>query len=249
MSTFVSFLEAQKQDLITQDLITQYIQSKKWRIATTNLFINSGRNFFEFAFGKEAENPFRKFKTRKPDIKIKDFLTKEELDKGISYIIAESSLNATKVQAILYFMFDTGMRKTEVVNMKRENIIFDPEQSYVKIYIAKRNKERVDFITDKTRQYLESYFAMEAEIKNVFNISINQIEHLTNLLKRVFPNKNISPHTLRRSAALNWFKKGVGISDIQLLLGHENIATTAVYLRKNAEQLKETFKDKLNKLK
>ena len=161
-------------------------------------------------FWNEAEAPREK--------KLPTVLTVDEIKKLLN------SIDNEYYKAIFTFLFTTGMRISEFVNLKVEDITLMGNTAQIRIY-GKGRKERV--ITVK-RGLID--YAMKQGIFTK-KVSARAIEKaLQKYSRKAGINKRITPHTLRHSFAVALIEKGLPLNKIQALLGHSNIATTSVYL-------------------
>lgn len=230
---------------VTKDTVIQFLQEiKDWKPASVNVLINAGRQYFEFTFGAARENPFRQVKTLTVDRTMKDYLTLEELNKGIAFLISETPINPKQVNAILLFMFYTGLRIGEVMNLKREDFDFELARVLVRIP-TKRKKERFTYFPQNVSRILQDYFSSDQAQDTAFNLSARQIQYMIKKMNPLFPNKTLSPHSLRHSGAKHWIKQGIDIKVVSKLLGHSSLKTTEIYVDPDEEMIKSIYKEKI----
>lgn len=155
-------------------------------------------------------------------------------------------------KAMIELLYATGLRISELINLKINNINFD--QDYIKT-LGKGSKERIVPIGDYAKYYLKLYicnyrndFLKNKESDYIF-IS-NQGKKMTRqtfflLLKKLSKEKGIitdfSPHTLRHSFATHLLKYGADLRSIQELLGHSSISTTQIYTHLENEKIKSDY--------
>ena len=249
MGVFVNFLLKKNYTLdnINRDTILEFLkENEKWKASTINLFVHSGRSFYSFIFGDQKDNPFKTFKNIKVEQKINSYLSEEELIKGISYLIAESRLDEVKIKALLFFLVDTGLRVSELELLKREdiNLTSDPAEALIRVP-NKGKKERIVLITSSTVKLIIAYFNQEQEEFNAFNIRKHQIRYMLELLRKLYPLKKLSPHSLRHTSARMWDKKGTRLIAISQMLGHASTDTTGNYLRLSDDDIRKEFKKRM----
>lgn len=157
-------------------------------------------------------------------------------------------------KAMLEVLYATGLRVSELVNLKMENIDF--EQDIIRTY-GKGNKERVIPIGEYAKIYLEKYlneyrYQMLKHGNNEYVFLNNHGKNMTrqgffkiikSIASDVGINKEISPHVLRHSFASHLLKHGADLRTIQELLGHSNVSTTQIYTHISNEELKENYKN------
>ena len=165
--------------------------------------------------------PLAKNKTKLPIV-----LNKDEVNK-----MFESTLNL-KHRLVLMFLYYTGIRLNELVNIKWEDIDFQRDTIHLKT--TKGEKERVIFLHDKLKNFIyyfnikgEGFVFMSNFGKKYDKRTIQVI--VGNSAKRAGIQKKITPHTLRHSFATHLLEAGADIRYIQKLLGHSNLQTTQIY--------------------
>ena len=156
------------------------------------------------------------------------------LDTFVKIVNDEKKL---KYKCWLLLAFFSGLRASEVVNIKVEDV--NAREHKLKV-LGKGNKERYTILTNIEIKALRAYcitnniksgyiFKRSSSSKNGMSGNtvvgyFTNIKHLYNL------NKNISFHSLRHSFATNYLKMGGNLLQLQSMLGHENINTTTIYL-------------------
>ena len=237
MRIFLAYLSEKKIEAqnITQETITNFFNNNStYSISTKNQFIKAGRNFYLF-LGIE-NNEWTKIKLMRTERKIPNYLTEEELEKGIAFLITYHSKRMTpiKIRALLHFLFFTGSRKQEVLILKRENFNFT--NNSVKVY-GKNKKERMIFYSPKIGKEIQKYFESEPEKNNAFNITLGKLHYIVKLMGK-YLNKHIYLHLLRHSYARNLVEQGVSLGVISRQLGHSSILTTQIYASPDDEMCK-----------
>jgi integrase/recombinase XerD len=171
-------------------------------------------------------------------------LTEKELKEAISYLITYHSklYSIPKIEALIGFLFYSGIRKSELLGLKRSD--FNVEESMCKVY-GKGRKERYIYYPSQIKEKIITYFKSEDETSNAFNISLYDITYLTKILKKYFPNKNITVHLFRHSGARNMIDKGIPLGTVSRLLGHSSIQTTIIYTDPNQETIKRQYQEKM----
>lgn len=153
-------------------------------------------------------------------------------------------------RAILEVLYSTGMRRSELINLKLEDISLD--QGIIMIRHGKGDKDRVVPIGDRAAAWVEKYvtevrplFAKESDIRIAFltirsgPISNNRMSELANgYLGKVRKDCYGACHLFRHAMATHMLEGGADIRIIQAILGHENLSTTAIYTRVSIAHLK-----------
>lgn len=235
------FYEYVKKDLdkINDDDIINFLSylktEKKVGSATLNLVLSAIKHFYiEFL----KSNILINIKLPKKAKKIPIVLTPKEIKELISVI------DNTRNKLIVEFMFSTGVRISECVNMKISNLNFDEFTGNV--ISGKGNKDRIIILSKK---WVENYkiYLENRKIKSEYLFCNNSgnalsVDTIQKFLKiyasKANIDKKISPHTLRHSFATNLLENDVNIRYIQQLLGHANLNTTQIYTKVNTNKLK-----------
>jgi integrase/recombinase XerD len=180
------------------------------------------------------------------------------LPSSLSEHDVELLLNAPEVsnplgcrdKAMLEMLYATGLRVSELVNLKFEQINF--RLGVVRI-IGKGNKERLVPVGEEAMMWLENYMtsarmSLLGERQCDYLFVTNRADGMTrqafwHIIKRHAKtagiNKELSPHTLRHAFATHLLNHGADLRVVQLLLGHSDLSTTQIYIHVARERLKE----------
>lgn len=153
-------------------------------------------------------------------------------------------------RTMLEMLYATGLRVSELVNLKFEQISF--RQGVVRI-VGKGNKERLVPVGEEAMSWLESYMSQARktilhERQCDYLFVTNRAENMTrqafwHIIKRHAKKagikKELSPHTLRHAFATHLLNHGADLRVVQLLLGHSDLSTTQIYTHIARERLKE----------
>lgn len=152
-------------------------------------------------------------------------------------------------ELIIETLYQTGMRRAELVNLLLENIDFSTNQIKV---IGKGNKARIIPISEKLTLEFEKFLEERKPLKewemyffiNPKGKKLNDkfvYSAVNSYLSLVTSKKKKSPHILRHSFATHVLEHGAEISKVKMILGHSSLASTQVYTTANIEQLKKVF--------
>ena len=153
-------------------------------------------------------------------------LNKDEINK-----MFESTMNL-KHKLVLMFLYYTGVRVNEIVNLKWEDIDF--QRGTIHIKTAKGDKERVVFFHEKLKSFIE-YFNLKKEGYVFLSNFGKKYDKRTvqaivkNASRKAGISKKVAPHILRHSFATHLLEAGADIRHIQKLLGHTSLQTTQIY--------------------
>ena len=132
------------------------------------------------------------------------------------------------------FLLSTGCRVGEIAELTRNAVDLD---NGCAIVTGKGNKERTVYITQVAKLRLQEYWEITGDRQYAFsrlgeNVqwSVSGIEICIRELGKKSGVKNCHPHRFRRTCATLALKKGMAITDVQRMLGHENLDTTKIYL-------------------
>jgi len=177
-------------------------------------------------------------KTSKKNKSLPTVLTKEETKKVLH------SAKKGRNRLILQFIYSAGVRVSEAVNMKTENINFKERMGKVKS--GKGDKDRIIILSKNWCKNAKKYVEKK-KIKTPWLFSKKNGKPLSSdTIQRIVKNasltagieKNVTPHVLRHSFATHLLDAGENIRKIQELLGHSNLNTTQIYTHVSTEQLK-----------
>jgi integrase/recombinase XerD len=200
----------------------------KFTTANTQRAYHSAiKKFYEICLGQHDK--FRYIPYCKADRKLPVILSQDELQKLFS------AITNIKHKAIVALMYSTGMRVSEIINLKIADI--DSRRMVIYVKQAKGNKDRMVMLDGKVLDLLRIYFKQYKPKEYLFNgqfelyyssRSIN--EFLQHYGKKAGITKYIHAHLLRHNCFSDMVSNGTDINLIQRLAGHKNAKTTAIYL-------------------
>ena len=231
-----------------------YSVSKEVNPRSQARIISGLKSFFSYLIFEDyrSDNPMELIETPKTGRKLPDTLSVEEIDVLISAIDLSSN-EGERNRAILETLYGCGLRVSELVSLKISDLFFD--EGFVKI-TGKGNKQRFVPVGNLTQKYIQiyrDYKRTDLKIKKgqedtlFLNRRGNQLTRamiftiIKDLAARIELNKNISPHTLRHSFATHLLENGADLRSIQLMLGHESITTTEIYVHLDRRFLTEVI--------
>lgn len=204
--------------------------------------ISGIKTFFKFLRIEEyiAEDPSILLETPKIGRHLPQVLSIEEIDAMIS-AIDMTKAEGQRNRAIIETLYGCGLRVSELINLEINRVYLD--ERYIIVH-GKGNKERMIPISDVAIEQIELYLDERSQMniksgeENI--LFLNRRGHrltrqmifiiIRDLCNIAGIHKEISPHTLRHSFATHLLEGGANLRAIQLMLGHESIATTEIYI-------------------
>ena len=216
--------------------------------------ISALKSFFNYLVfeGLIKDSPISNIEAPKLERKLPEVLTEDE----INQLIKSVNLNhvfGQRNKTIIEVLYGTGIRVSELVNLKLSNIFF--RESILKV-TGKGDKERFvplgKIASTEIKTYINIRDRMKIDSKNTDILFINRygrkltrsmiFKIIKDASKSIGLEKKISPHTLRHSFATHLLKNGADLRTIQLILGHESITTTEIYTHLDTFHLEEVLK-------
>ena len=259
LKKYQSFLEEQNIshiDFVDRQTIQQslgYLQDQGISAKSLARFISTIRSFHQFALREKyaAKDPTVLIETPKYDKKLPDVL---EVDEVLALLEAPdlSKNNGYRDRTMLELLYATGMRVSELIQIKVEdvNIIM----GFVKVF-GKGNKERIVPLGETVIDYLETY--METVRPQLLKKTVTDTLFLNMhgkplsrqaLWKMIKQNgikaqiyKTLTPHTLRHSFATHLLENGADLRAVQEMLGHSDISTTQLYTHVSKSQIRKMY--------
>jgi integrase/recombinase XerD len=242
---------------IRKETIDDYLKSlrtEKLNDKSVSRHISCLRSFYKYMIMEKdiTYNPMEFIEMPKIRKSLPKILSKEEIESLLDINLKDNFSFRNK--AMLELMYASGLRVTELINLKVQDI--DIKMALVRT-MGKGNKERIIPIGDYALSALSEYltYYRESLLKKEYNDYIflnNHGKKMTRqgffkIVKKMAREKNIktdfSPHTLRHSFATHLLDYGADLRSIQELLGHSNISTTQIYTHVSTEKLKENYKN------
>lgn len=167
----------------------------------------------------------------KPEEKLPTVLTEVEAKALLE--MATKTRNPQRDRLIVELLLKAGLRLSELLNLKADDIEEDHGVTFLKINQGKGKKDRRVPIVDKqVIKNLRSYIKKMDEEEKLFSISPRRVQYLIKeIARKAGITKNVHPHTLRHTSATLYLKKGVNIESVRKTLGHSNLSTTQRYLQ------------------
>ncbi|RDY28749.1 integrase [Romboutsia weinsteinii] len=243
-------------DVVENDIISYMIELEKSNIsvATVSRMISSIKSFHDYLFfsHKCILDPAKSIKKPKVEKNDVDILTEDEVEALLRF----PKLSTPKLirdKAIFEVLYGTGVKVSELIEMKLEDVSLDIDY----IYCNTGKNKRVIPLSDVTKLYLEkyikegrSYLALDEE-EYLFVSSLGQRftrQGLWKIIKkhanRANINKNINPSMLRHSFAIHLINEGANIAVVSKILGNTNLSSLQGYLNHINKNVRREIKEK-----
>lgn len=236
-----------------QDILDylKYLDDNNYEISSVIRKIVSIKLFHKYLSNNyQIEDISSKITNPKSKRKLPNILSIEEVDN-----LLDIKLNTPfdyRNKAMLELMYSSGLRVSELVDLKLSNI--DLENGYVRC-LGKGKKERIVPIGEIAIEYLKEYINnyRDSMKKGYYTENIFLNNHGKNITRQGFfliikniakekkIDKNITPHMLRHSFATHLLNNGANLRTIQEMLGHSSITTTQIYTNVSTDILKENY--------
>lgn len=242
---------------IKRDDVTKYMFDQKAKEMSTNSIcrnLAAIKTFHRFLVRERLakEDPTNLVDTPKLWKRVPDVLTIQEVE-AILAATKGKGWQVVRDNAILELFYASGMRVSELVNLKVENV--NLEVGYVRC-IGKGQKERIIPIGRRAKESVLKYCqnVRAGLLKDKFvnflfvsrlgkRISRQSVWKLIKFYaKKAKIKKEIKPHTLRHSFATHLLEHGADLRSVQEMLGHSDISTTQIYTHVDKERLKSVHK-------
>ncbi len=211
------------------------------------------KSFFKYLLrlGLVSENPTRQVSTPKAPKRLPSFLEEQQTEQISEAVQYPEGFEGDTERLIIELLYQTGMRRAELVGLKEQDIEFARQQIRV---LGKRNKERLIPVSEMLLTDIQQYMAEKRRLFNqagpallcikegkpvyaqyVYRVVRKHLQSVTTLSKK-------SPHVLRHTFATQLSNKGAELNAIKELLGHSSLAATQIYTHNNIERLREVYR-------
>jgi integrase/recombinase XerC len=257
---FESFLSNEFED--DNLILVNYNQIRSWIVtlsddgisnASINRKVSSLKSFYKFLIKTKQidTSPLLKHKALKAPKKIQIPFSEKELDMVLNQIIYKEGFEGVRDKLIVDLFYTTGIRRTELINLKIQNV--DLSNKTIKV-IGKRNKERIIPILTIIEEQIKKYLSERSSIHELkdsecFFLLSNGVKlndsFVYRLINYYFSNVSEkvkkSPHILRHTFATHLLNNGADINSVKELLGHSSLASTQVYTHNSLAELQKVY--------
>jgi len=230
-----------------------HLKSNKITNKTIARNIVSLRNFYKFLKKENyiKSNIMENFDVPKVEQYLPEYLTEDEINILLNSIDTQTPMGF-RDRTMLELLYATGLRVTELVDMKVNSINMDTR--FI-VSFGKGGKERIVPFGQKSWEYLNEYIQNVRPLllkgKNHWFVFVNRFgnnisrvgffKNIKKIAKKAGIRKDISPHTLRHTFATHLIDNDADLRIVQELLGHSNIATTQIYTQVSRKKLKNSY--------
>lgn len=219
------------------------LEEKGCKPNTINYKLKAIRLFYKYCVEEEymSDNPVESIPDSKVEEKLTYYLSYEQLT-----LLKSICKEDLRFRAVIEVLYSTGMRISELANMKLNDINWT--ERMIIIPEGKGKKARSVFFTRECAEHLKAYLRTRSD--NLSFVFINRFETTTigtRMIVRGFKNYRkelgfyVSPHTLRHTFAAHLVMKGMPLVSIQTLLGHDDPRTTQTYSRLFGQAQKDMY--------
>ena len=251
---YLKFLERECLDLYEvrySDIrfLLDYYDSMHLKSLSIRRKISSLKGFYKYLCrnSKIDDNPFSYVTLPKKEKKLPQYLNYNEMIE-IFDTIDTSDLLGLRNRLIMELLYATGIRVSELVNIKNKDIDLSNRSIVV---TGKGDKTRIVFFNEITKKYISKYLNESKDVrKDEYLILNNNGKQITTRGIRLIMNKvirdtsiikNVHPHIIRHTFATHLLNNGCDLLTVQELLGHASISTTGIYTHVTTEHIKDVY--------
>ena len=260
LEQFFSYLISQYDSPLLHDIKPIFVRSwlaelkgNQLEAKTINRKASTLKSFFKFQMkiGVLAATPMTTISALKTNKRLPEFVQENHLETLFNHVEFTDDWNGWTKRLVLQLFYASGMRLSELINLKASQL--DIYQSQIKV-LGKGNKERIIPISNELLLALKTYVEDKPiklpEVLNLFtNTKGKPLQQrvvygfVRENLSLVTTIKKKSPHILRHSFATHLMNHGADLNAVKELLGHSSLAATQVYTHNTIEKLKDVYKN------
>lgn len=260
LNSFLTFIKEEYEIVdgkqVNYSMIRSWIVSlvgQKLNNKSINRKIASLKAFYKFLLktNQISENPLAKHKSLKVAKTLQVPFSEKEINAVLNQIDVNEDYESMRDKAIIELFYATGMRKTELIQLKLSDVDFQEQRLKI---LGKRNKERIVPIITSSAISLNQYVTIRKKVETpasngILFLSKNGVKLSQTLVYRIINNyfshistkEKKSPHILRHSFATHLLNEGADLNAIKELLGHSSLASTQVYTNNSIAELKKVY--------
>ena len=244
LKQYVSYLNESDSDLFDNKNFVNYLFEKGLAKSTINRKLTSINNFLEWASKIEKNKSYYKFESIKTERKLPNILTSNY----INTLINELPINTPKEvrnKAIVELLYSSGLRVSEVVNLK----LNDMKDNKSLRVVGKGRKVRILPMTDQAYKIIKLWIKnfrknfLNDQDNNYLFLGVRGKQLSDREVRRIVKSSTVTfPHNLRHTFATHILDGGADLRVVQELLGHSDPSTTQLYTHVSKKKLQEKYK-------
>lgn len=231
----------------------RWLDEKKLKKTSVCRKLSSLRSFYKYLVlnDKCNNNPFLLVSSPKKEKRIPKFINYENIEEIFNYPDMNTS-EGQRERVILDILYSSGVRVSELVNIKLSDIDFNEKTILI---TGKGNKERMVSFGDYAKEAINKYINNGRKDllgdtssdylivgKNKDRLTTRRIEQIIdNIIKHTSIKLNITPHVFRHTFATHLLDQGCDLIVVQELLGHTSLSSTEIYTHVSNEQIRNVY--------
>ncbi len=242
----------QASDVVIRSWVISRIENSSSK-RSLNRKLSSLRQFYKYLLreGVVDQNPMLRILSMKIDKTVPSFISETEMRFLLEKLEYSKDYEGVRDKAVLQMFYHTGIRLSELIDLKVEDVDFSQKQ--VKVF-GKRSKERIipllnEHVAD-LNNYLKERQALFGSSKGSLFLTISGnvlypklvYRFVNSYLSRVTSVNQKSPHVLRHAFATHMLNDGADLNAVKEILGHVSLSSTQIYTHSSVEQLKKVYK-------
>ena len=260
LAQYQAFLEEKLQ--VTDVITATHLHIRSWIISlveeklqarSINRKIATLRSFYKFLLKRQSitQDPTLRIKALKTPKSLPHFVQEKELSTLLDEFPFGNDFHGLRDRLVLELLYATGMRLSELLGLREENIIL--AASTIRV-LGKRNKERIIPLSSSMVKLLQNYLPVKRELfgpegppqliltdkgEQAYPMFIYRL--VKKYISTFTSSDKQSPHVLRHTFATHLLNKGADLNAVKDLLGHTSLAATQVYTHNSLEKLRKVF--------
>ena len=244
------FYDFALEDKIDIELVRKYLRKlyeNKYSSRSISRKVSTLKSYFKYleSEGIIKDNFMRLISNPKIEKTLPNYLNYEDLEKLLAFP-DRSNKYGLRDALILEMLYSSGVRVSELANMKLNDIDFKERKILI---LGKGNKERYVYYGSKCEELLDKYLKLDHRDSPYLLIGkrsdrLNEREIrsiVTDTAKKAGIEVHVSPHTLRHTYATHMLNDGADLKSVGELLGHESLSTTQIYTHVSNERLRQVY--------
>ncbi len=246
----IEFYDFAKENNVDIDLVRKYLRElyeKKYSNRSISRKVSSLKSYFKYleSEGIIKDNFMRLISNPKIEKTLPNYLNYEDLEKLLNYPDRNNKYGLRDA-LILEMLYSSGIRVSELANMKVKDIDFNEKKILI---LGKGNKERYVYFGSKCMDLLNKYLKLDHKDspylligKRAEKLNEREIRSIvTESAKKAGISVHVTPHTLRHTYATHMLNDGADLKSVGDLLGHESLSTTQIYTHVSNERLRQVY--------